>query len=130
MSYNPFSSNNNNTLTQSTTPVGQGTTTLSEGTSCSCKDSNGNTCNPSQSQSPSKWNPMNWFSGGKRRRTIKRGGSFRPYTNLGVAATASPFSGGRTAQPHNWTGGKKRRSSKRTRRFKCKKCSKRRIHKH
>ena len=121
MSYNPFSSNNNNTLSQGTT------NTMGQGTNCACKDSNGNTCNPTQ---PSKWNPMNWLSGGKRRRTVKRGGGFRPYTDLGVASTASPFSGGRTAQPHNWTGGKRRRSSKRTRRSKCKKCSKRRIHRH
>ena len=122
MSYNPFSSNNNT--------LGQGTTnTMGQGTNCACKDSNGNTCIPTQ-PSKSMLNPMNWLSGGKRRRTVKRGGGFRPYTDLGVASTASPFSGSRTAQPHNWTGGKKRRSSKRTRRSKCNKCSKRRRHKH
>ena len=121
MSYNPFSSNNNNTM-------GEGTNTMGQGTNCACKDSNGNTCNPSQ---PSKWNPMNWFSGGKRRtyKNGKRGGGFRPYTDIDVASTASRFSGGRTAQPHNWTGGKRRRSSAK-RSLKCKKCSKRRRHRH
>ena len=69
---------------------------------------------------------------GGRKRSIKRGGSFSPNTDLGVASTASSFSGGRTAQPHNWTGGKRRRrsSKRRTRRLKCNKCSKRRRHRH
>jgi hypothetical protein len=82
---------------------------------------------------PSSLSNLYGLLGGRRRRnSMKRGGSFRPSSDLGVASTASPFSGGRTAQPHNWTGGRRRtRSSKRrTRRFKCNKCSKRRRHKH
>ncbi len=97
---------------------------------CNCTDSNGNQCTPQKSSS---WNPMNWFSGG-RRRTVRRGGGFRPYTDQNIASTASRFSGGQTAQPHQWTGGKRRRGSKKTRgkrrSFKCNKCSKRTRHKH
>ena len=77
--------------------------------------------------------PKPWYSFfGGRKRSIKRGGSFSPNTDLGVASTASSFSGGRTAQPHNWTGGKRRRrgSKRRTRRLKCNRCSKRRRHRH
>ena len=79
---------------------------------------------------PKAW--YNIFGGRRRKHSMKRGGSFRPSTDLNVASTASPFSGAKTAQPHNWTGGKRRRrsSKRRTRRFKCNKCSKRRRHKH
>ena len=43
--------------------------------------------------------------GGKRRSRKMRGGN--------LAATASPISGIKTAQPHNWVGGKKTRKNKR-----------------
>ena len=80
---------------------------------------------------PSYWEKAKgWFSGG-RRRTVRRGGGFRPYMDQDVASTASRFSGGRTAQPHQWTGGKRRRGTKSKRRsFKCNKCSKRKRHRH
>ena len=73
-----------------------------------------------------------WYSlwgGRKRNCSMKRGGSFRPSSDL---ITAAPFSGGKTAQSYNWTGGKRRRrnSKRKTRRFKCNKCSKRRRHRH
>jgi hypothetical protein len=95
---------------------------------------NGTQCSPSYLESikSSSFNPMNWFSGsGGRRRTIKRGGGVRGYTDQNVASTASRFSGGQTAQPHQWTGGKRRRRIKSKRRsFKCNKCSKRKRHRH
>jgi hypothetical protein len=57
-------------------------------------------------------------TGGKktrRRRTQrknKRGGSFRDNVSLtNLASQAAPFSGN-TAQPHNWVGGKTKRSRK------------------
>jgi hypothetical protein len=114
----------------STTP----STTLTPGSDCTKQYVKKNaagvleTCTPPASFS----NGFGFFGGRRRRHSMKRGGSFRPSTDLGVASTASPFSGGRTAQPHNWTGGKRRRrsSKRRTRRFKCNKCSKRRRHKH
>jgi hypothetical protein len=78
----------------------------------------------------SSWNPLNWL-GGRRRRTVRRGGGVRPYTDINSASTASRFSGSQTAQPHQWTGGRKRRKTKGKRRsFKCKKCSKRTRHRH
>ena len=43
--------------------------------------------------------------GGKRRSRKMRGGN--------LAATASPISGIKTAQPHNWVGGKKTRKNRR-----------------
>ena len=43
--------------------------------------------------------------GGKRRSRKMRGGN--------LAANASPISGIKTAQPHNWVGGKKTRKNKR-----------------
>ena len=96
---------------------------------CNCKDLNGQPCTPSQ-KTFSAFSPSTWF-GGRRRRTIKRGGGVRPYTDIDVASTASRFSGGRTAQPHQWTGGKRRRGTKGKRRSsKCNKCSKRTRHRH
>jgi hypothetical protein len=127
-----FGSSNNS----STTPLNTGTGTPSTPNSGECtkqyvkKNSMGtfDTCTPASSWS----NGFGFFGGRKRNCSMKRGGSFRPSTDLGVASTASSFSGGRTAQPHNWTGGKRRRrsSKRRTRRFKCNKCSKRRRHRH
>lgn len=91
-------------------------------------DQNGNPC-PQQKSWSSYLNPMNWIGG--RRRTARRGGGVRSYTDQNVASTASRFSGGQTAQPHQWTGGKRRRRTKSKRRsFKCNKCSKRKRHKH
>ena len=100
-------------------------------------DQYGKQCTPPNT-GLSSYLPKIWpFSGGRRRRTAKRGGGFRPYTDMDVASTASRFSGGQTAQPHQWTGGKRRRGLKKTRgttskrrSFKCNKCSKRIRHKH
>lgn len=75
----------------------------------------------------------NWLtgsSGGRRRRTVRRGGGFRPYTDQNSASTASPFSGGRTAQPHQWTGGKRRRRRGTKRKRNCSKCNSRKRHRH
>ena len=96
---------------------------------CTCTDSDGNTCTPQKSWS-SYLNPMNWGSGGRRRRTVRRGGGFRPYTDQNSASTASPFSGGRTAQPHQWTGGKRRRRRGTKRKRNCSKCNSRKRHRH
>lgn len=115
-----------------TTSLNTGTGTTSATTSSGeCKkqyvttDSYGKltACTP-----PSSWSNGFGLFGGKRK-SMKRGGSFRPSSDL---ITAAPFSGGKTAQPHNWTGGRRRRrnSKRRTRRFKCNKCSKRRRHRH
>jgi hypothetical protein len=91
---------------------------------CNCTDSNGNQCTPQKSSS---WWP---FSGGRRRRTVRRGGGFRPYTDQNSASTASPFSGGKTAQPHQWTGGKRRRRRGTKRKRNCSKCNSRKRHRH
>ena len=53
---------------------------------------------------PSSYTPSGAY-GGKRRSRKMRGGN--------LAATASPISGIKTAQPHNWVGGKKTRKNKR-----------------
>ena len=88
---------------------------------------NGVPCQPSYYETAKGWLGM----GGRRRRTVRRGGGFRPYTDINVASTASRFSGGQTAQPHQWTGGRRRRGLKSKRRsFKCNKCSKRKRHRH
>jgi hypothetical protein len=93
-------------------------------------DQNGNPC----TQQNTGWRsylPNMWPFNGGRKRTVKRGGGVRGYTDQNVASTASRFSGGQTAQPHQWTGGKRRRRTKSKRRsFKCNKCSKRKRHKH
>jgi hypothetical protein len=121
-------SNNGNTGTGPPSTTFSGTTssgTTSEG-KCECasyQDSITKTpCTPKKA----------WYSlwgGRKRNCSMKRGGSFRPSSDL---ITAAPFSRGRTAQSHNWTGGRRRRrsSKRRTMRFKCNKCSKRRRHRH
>ncbi len=95
---------------------------------CSCRDSNGNQCTPSNQQ---KTGMFSWLGfGGRRRRTVRRGGGFRPYTDQNSASTASPFSGGRTAQPHQWTGGKRRRRRGTKRKRNCSKCNSRKRHRH
>ncbi len=123
---------NNNPTTPLNTGTGTGTTSATT-SSGECKkqyvttDSYGKltACTP-----PSSWsNGFGLFGGRKKNCSMKRGGSFRPSSDL---TTAAPFSGGKTAQSYNWTGGKRRRrsSKRRTRRFKCNKCSKRRRHRH
>ena len=48
--------------------------------------------------------------GGRRRRTRKMRGGFRPNSSTtNLAFAASPISGIKTAQPHNWVGGKTKR---------------------
>ena len=52
--------------------------------------------------------------GGKRRKSKKmRGGVSSNIALTGLAANASPISGIKTAQPHNWVGGKRTRKNKR-----------------
>ena len=96
---------------------------------CNCIDSNGRPCNPQSNQQKS--GILSYFGfGGRRRRTVRRGGGFRPYTDQNSASTASPFSGGRTAQPHQWTGGKRRRRRGTKRKRNCSKCNSRKKHRH
>ena len=49
--------------------------------------------------------------GGKKRKSKKMRGGYIPLT--GLAANAAPISGIKTAEPHNWVGGKKSRKNKR-----------------
>ena len=51
--------------------------------------------------------------GGKRRSRKMRGGVSSNIALTGLAANASPISGIKTAEPHNWVGGKKTRKNKR-----------------
>ena len=98
-------------------------------TTCNCTDSNGRTCDPRSNQQ--KPGMFSWLGfGGRRRRTVRRGGGFRPYTDQNVASTASSFSGDKTAQPHQWTGGKRRRRRGTKRKRNCSKCNSRKRHKH
>ncbi len=116
----PLLGNNTGTGTPSTPNSGECTKQYVKKNSMGTFD----TCTPD-----SNWRNGWGFFGGKRRQSMKRGGSFRPSSDL---ITAAPFSRGRTAQSHNWTGGRRRRrsSKRRTMRFKCNKCSKRRRHRH
>ena len=50
--------------------------------------------------------------GGKKRRS-KRGGYSANTSLNNIAATAASYSGVKTAQPHNWVGGKSRRGNRR-----------------
>ena len=73
--------------------------------------------NSYQSSQPPQYQPTTNFGGTKtkrrnRHRKNKRGGSFRDNVSLtNLASHAAPFSGN-TAQPHNWVGGKTKRSRK------------------
>jgi hypothetical protein len=49
--------------------------------------------------------------GGKKRKSRKMRGGYIPLT--GIAANAAPISGIKSAEPHNWVGGKKSRKNKR-----------------
>lgn len=58
-------------------------------------------------------------TGGKKRKTKKMRGGYSSNTMLtGLAASASPISGIKTAQPHHWVGGRTKR-----RRTKCNRCN-------
>ena len=58
-------------------------------------------------------------TGGKKRRTKKmRGGYSSNIMITGLAASASPISGIKSAQPHHWVGGRTKR-----RRTKCHRCN-------
>lgn len=59
---------------------------------------------PTAAPSPS-YTPSTGAYGGKRKSKKMRGGN--------LAATAAPISDIKTAQPHNWVGGKKTRKNKR-----------------
>jgi hypothetical protein len=128
---NIFGSPNTTTQPLANTGYGSSSTTPSTPTQGKCECASYQDSVTKEPCTPKAW--YNIFGGRRRKHSMKRGGSFRPSSDLGVASTASPFSGAKTAQPHNWTGGKRRRqrsSKRRTRRFKCNKCSKRRRHKH
>ena len=113
-----FGNNGNNSQTP---PINNNT--------CSCKDSTGTPCDPRSNQPKS--GVLSWFGlGGRRRRTVRRGGGFRPYTDQNSASTASSFSGDKTAQPHQWTGGKRRRRRGTKRKRNCSKCNSRKRHRH
>lgn len=61
--------------------------------------------------------PPSVVNGGKRRTRKMSGGYSSNISLTGLAATASPISGVKTAQPHHWVGGRtKRRQSKSHRR--------------
>ena len=63
--------------------------------------------------------PPSAVSGGKRRRTRKMRGGYSSNISLtGLAASASPISGIKSAQPHHWVGGRTKR-----RRTKCHRCN-------
>jgi hypothetical protein len=51
--------------------------------------------------------------GGKKRSRKMRGGYSNNIALTGLAANASPISGIKTAEPHNWVGGKRTRKNKR-----------------
>jgi len=95
---------------------------------CNCRDSNGIICTPQKSTSWTSW--LTGSGGRRRRRTVRRGGGFRPYTDQNSASTASSFSGDKTAQPHQWTGGKRRRRRGTKRKRNCSKCNSRKRHRH
>ena len=63
--------------------------------------------------------PSPALAGGKKRKSKKMRGGYASNTPLtGLAASASPISGIKTAQPHNWVGGRTKR-----RRTKCHRCN-------
>lgn len=63
--------------------------------------------------------PSSPLAGGKKRKSKKMRGGYASNTTLtGLSASASPISGIKTAQPHNWVGGRTKR-----RRTKCHRCN-------
>jgi hypothetical protein len=65
----------------------------------------------SSSAYSSTFPPSNTVGGSKTRRHKKRHfGGVSPYTSNNMASNASPFKGDPTALPHDWVGGKKRKT--------------------
>ena len=79
---------------------------------------------PTPASAPSPTPSSFPVTGGRRRRTSKRGGYSAKTPLNGLASTSSPFSG-KTAQPQVWVGGKTRRRHKHS-----KSCKHKRSRKH
>jgi hypothetical protein len=77
-------------------------------TGTSSNSSNYSTSSYTPSYAPTQ--PQSTYSVGGRSRKNKRGGSYMASKSVsGLAASASPVSNVKTAQPHNMIGGKKSR---------------------
>lgn len=70
---------------------------------------------PPESSSPTTYtSPTTQTMGGKRRRSVKRGGSYTSnMSQTNLAATASPVSGIQTVKAQTWVGGKTKRRRRR-----------------
>jgi hypothetical protein len=67
---------------------------------------------PSTYTSPSTNVTPTYTTGGRKRSRKMRGGYHPNSSTTNIAFTAAPISGIKTAQPHNWVGGKTRRHRK------------------
>ena len=70
------------------------------------------TYSPSTYTSPSTNVTPTYTTGGRKRSRKMRGGYHPNSSTTNIAFTAAPISGIKTAQPHNWVGGKTRRHRK------------------
>ena len=70
---------------------------------------------PPESSPPTTYtSPTTQTMGGKRRRSVKRGGSYTSnMSQTNLAATASPVSGIQTVKAQTWVGGKTKRRRRR-----------------
>jgi hypothetical protein len=63
--------------------------------------------------STTSYTPSGAYGGKKGKSRKMRGGYSNNNASTGLAANASPISGIKSAEPHNWVGGKKSRKNKR-----------------
>jgi hypothetical protein len=68
--------------------------------------------------STTSYTPSGAYGGKKGKSRKMRGGYSNNNASTGLAANASPISGIKSAEPHNWVGGKKSRKNKRRTRSK------------
>jgi hypothetical protein len=102
--------------------ISSGWNSLSQGASSAWNKTksaatNAYTSATTSSSTPSSYTPTTsvtptYTTGGKKRSRKMRGG-YRPNSSLtNLASSASPISGIKNAQPHNWVGGKTKRHRK------------------
>jgi len=127
-SWNPFAKKTSTTTsyTSSSTPASSSTSysaPMSSSTESSYTESSSPTSSYNESNYTTSSVPTTQTMGGKRRRSVKRGGSYSAnMSQTNLAATASPVSGIQTVKAQTWVGGKTKR--RRHRRHKRKKSCK------
>jgi len=98
-----------NTLTGLGTSISEGASSIWEKTKNATTSLTSSTSSPPPPAYPSLPMSTSTYGGKRSRRRRSMRGGFKDNSPTGLVDTAEPISGVKTAQPHNWVGGKTRR---------------------